>query len=150
MLKTYAAKIAQGLIFILSTCILFFDFFKISRKEIQFIIVIACVLLYLLFCIVDIRRGTKTLNENSNKFFDYFEKWYKERGKLCIFCTDLDWMRCNTHDLVSTICGKGSDCTLYLRSDIASSDRQKLGEANVKIVKVDPQGDLPIFTSQRF
>jgi hypothetical protein len=155
MSKAYVIKIIQGVIYLFSSFLLFFDFFKIENIIIRVTIIGAGIVLYLLFCIADIRRekqkekeqnDTVTLNENSNEFFDYFNKWYTEPGKLSIFCTDLDWMRHETHDLVSTICRKGKNCTVYLRKNITLPDRQMLEKAGVKIIIFDSR----IRTAQRF
>jgi hypothetical protein len=155
MLKTYFAKMIQGVLFLVSTLLTFFDFFQNVDKKTQIIVLIVCVLGYALFCALDILREKKRGNiekfkEYDNEFFDYFQRWYERPGKLCVFCTDLDWMRRGAHDLILTLCNRrkqGHDCTVYLLNDIARhTDRQQLEEAEVKIVIVKPH----ISTSHRF
>jgi hypothetical protein len=146
ILKKYFAKILQGVAY-MATLLTFFEFFEFSWES-QIIIIVACALVYVVFCIADILRekNTVTLKENSEKYFNYFQEWYSKPGTLYIFCTDLNWMRHEAHDLISTICKKGDNCTIYLRNPLVQSDRQRLENAGVKIVTVGQH----ISTLQRF
>jgi hypothetical protein len=152
MFKKYLSKIVQGVIYVGNTLLALFGFFELGRKS-QIFITIVCALGYAGFCIVDILREKKEkgdtvrLKEDSDAFFNFFQKWYSQQGTSCIFCTNLDWMKNKKHDLISTICEKGSDCTIYLLKPISQPDLQRrLESAGVKIVIVDPH----ISTSRRF
>jgi hypothetical protein len=74
------------------------------------------------------------LQEETNCFYDYFTSFYNKPGKLSIFCSDLDWMRYKSYDLVQIICKKGNNCKVYLRNDTINSDIENtLNESNVRI-----------------
>jgi Ca2+/Na+ antiporter len=135
MLKKYVPNFIQGVVLLLLA--VFALFFPSSIDKMPFwlrlIISIFCAAVYIITWFVKQEKSNKILlQEESQKYYDFFINWYSQHGKLSIFCSDLDWMISPPYDIVNTICEKGKDCTIYLKGeDIQPEIKRRLNEKNV-------------------
>lgn len=103
------------------------------------IIALLVVFYFVLVLVKIIKNRNKHFIEGSDKFFKYFDSWYSKKGKLSIFCNDLDWTQKHPHDLITTLEIKAKeDCRIYLRNqNINSSIEERLKKSGIKILFVD-------------
>lgn len=71
-----------------------------------------------LYLVLRRKAGDRTslLEEGSASYYDFFQEWYSQHGRLAIYCTDLEWL----HDpraapIIAALKRKGDRLTLYLR-----------------------------------
>lgn len=57
------------------------------------------------------RRKKHKLKLNSNKFYNFFAKWYQKEGHLHIICDDLNWIN---SDIMTVLMNKKNKLTLFV------------------------------------
>jgi len=133
----YKFDLILGLIFLIPAVLSMpISTFGNIPKIVRIGLIALIIIIYVIIWFLKKKEENKVLafQQKSNKFFEFFEKWYSRSGKLKLFCSNLDWMIHGHYDLVNTICKKGSDCSLYLKEEKINPDiRARLVEKNVKI-----------------
>ena len=73
------------------------ELFKVSASPFFVSILFLMAIFVVGTMIYDLRREGKRhkFKIGSQKFYDFFSKWYKKPGKLTLFCDDLNWVATN-------------------------------------------------------
>ena len=83
----------------------------------------------------------KTLKINSKKYFDFFTRWYSNQGKICIYCSDMEWVTDN--DLMKALIAKSNEnngLVLYIAKETETSKKLQRKGALVHLVKSEDFG----------
>ncbi|MDB5137141.1 MAG: hypothetical protein JWP37_3744 [Mucilaginibacter sp.] len=85
------------------------------------------------------REEQHHFKEGKDDFYDFFYTWYRQPGRLSIFCSDLAWMEDEKSQRIATaLKSKGNKASVYLK-DMNSPYVKELVDKKVKIFAVNKE-----------